>query len=77
MNITTKHKSNASGRGQVIAKGGGKQRTISWDHSVSADRNHGAAAGTLALALGLSDSPDISGVVKPDGSHVFSIPVTG
>lgn len=51
MNITTKHTSNASGRGQVIAKGGGKQRTVAWDHSKSNDWNHGNAAGTLALVL--------------------------
>ncbi len=51
MNIVTRHKSNANGRGQVIAKANGRQRTISWDHSVSADRNHGNAAGTLILAM--------------------------
>lgn len=49
--ITTKYVSNASGRGGVLAKGGGKQRTIPWDHSKSDDRNHGEAAGTLALVL--------------------------
>lgn len=51
MNITTKHTSNVNGRGQIVAKGGGKQRTVSLDHSKSNDWNHGNAAGTLALVL--------------------------
>lgn len=49
--ITTAHTSNASGRGQVIAKGHGKQRTVSWNHAVSVDANHGAALGALLNVL--------------------------
>lgn len=36
-----------------------KQKTSTYDHSVSHERNHGSVAGDLALALGLSDSPEI------------------
>jgi hypothetical protein len=50
--ITVKATSNASGRPQRIAKGGGKQRTVSVDFSKSEDWNAGNAAGTLANALG-------------------------
>lgn len=81
MKIVTRHTSNAAGRGQVIAKGNGKQRTISWDHSKSADWNHGAAAGTLAVALvGKHTGPDADQVVSTaihtvndDGSHTFNL----
>lgn len=51
MNITTTKKSNANGRPQVTAKGGGKQRTVNYDLSRSAAWNHGNAAGTLGLVL--------------------------
>lgn len=47
MNITTKYTTNVNGRSQIVAKGGGKQRTVSYDPSRSNDWNHGAAAGTL------------------------------
>lgn len=49
--IRTKHTSNASGRGQVIAKGHGRQRTVSWDHSRSSDANHALATGALLNVL--------------------------
>lgn len=73
MNITTKHTSNASGRSQVIAKGGGKQRTVNVDPSKSADWNHGNAAGTLALVLGLKWSDGIQHTSHPSG-HAFHFP---
>lgn len=49
--ITTAHVSNANGRAQVVAKGHGKQRTISLDHAKSNDRNRGAAVGALLDVL--------------------------
>lgn len=49
--IVTTHTSNASGRAQVVAKGHGKQRTVSLDHSKSDDANRGAAVGTLLNVL--------------------------
>lgn len=42
---------NVNGTPKVLAKGGGKQRTVAWDLSKSTDWNHGTAAGTLALVL--------------------------
>lgn len=73
--IITKHVSNANGRGQVLAKSSaaGKQRTISWDHAASTDRNHGNAAGTLALALGFKWHDGIVHHVLHDGRHRFMI----
>ena len=50
--ITVKPTSNANGRAQRIAKGGGKQRTVSVDFAKSDAYNDGAAAGTLANVLG-------------------------
>lgn len=71
--ITTKHTSTATGAGRVLAKGGGKQRTIEWDHSVSSARNHGNAAGELALALGLSWHDDITHNNVDNSTHKFNI----
>jgi hypothetical protein len=48
MNITTTYKTNASGTGQIVARGlGGKQKTTTFDHSRSVDANHGIAAAAL------------------------------
>lgn len=52
MRITTTYKSNASGTGQIVAKGGGKQRTVNYDPALSKAANHGAAAGALGAAHG-------------------------
>lgn len=49
--IRTQYKTNNNGTGQILAKGGGKQRTVAFDPALSSDRNHGLAAGTLALVL--------------------------
>lgn len=51
--IRTSYGTNSQGRGHVLAKGKGKQRTSPWDSSKSIDWNHGNAAGVLALVLGL------------------------
>lgn len=51
MNITTTKKNNHNGTPQILAKGNGKQRTVSYDLSKSIEWNHGNAAGTLALVL--------------------------
>ena len=48
MQIITQHTSSKnSGRGQVIAKGMGRQLTVSWDHSISPDDNNFEAAQAL------------------------------
>lgn len=58
--ITVKPTSNASGRPQRIAKGAGKQRTVSVDLSKSDDWNEGNAAGTLGLVLGWEPGDNIT-----------------
>lgn len=49
MNIKTAP--HPSGR-KIVAKGGGKQRTVEIDPERSQAYNHGAAAGTLLAAIG-------------------------
>lgn len=71
MKIVTKYKTNHNGRSQILAKGGGKQRTISFEDAHSFPRNHGNAAGTLALALNLDWHDGITHEVTDNGQHVF------
>lgn len=81
MNITTTYTSNASGRSQVLAKGGGKQRTVSVDPSKSSDWNHGNAAGTLARVLFQGEASrrlaakTATYKVKSSGVYVFTLGV--
>lgn len=49
--IRTEYKTNAKGAGQIVAKGGGVQRTTPFDQSKSSEHNHGTAAGVLSLVL--------------------------
>lgn len=64
-----------SGAARIVAKGAGKQRTVAFDHSRTMAENHGLAAGTLALVLGLSDSPDIGHDQNESGTKAgFSFP---
>lgn len=49
--LTTTVTANASGRAQVVAKGHGKQRTISLDHALSDEANRAHAAGALLDVL--------------------------
>lgn len=59
--ITTQYTTNDKGAGKIVAKGGGKQRTVAYDHSLTPSQNHGAAAGTLGLVLGfLAEAADIT-----------------
>lgn len=51
LTIRTQYTTTERGAGRILAKGGGKQRTLPYDHSVSPARNHGLAAGELALVL--------------------------
>lgn len=71
--IRTATTSNGSGRPQVIAKGGGKQRTVSVDLSKSSAWNHGNAAGVLGLVLGLEWHDGIGHDSNDSGTkHGFS-----
>ena len=65
--ITTTVTSNASGRAQVVAKGHGKQRTVSLDHSKSDEQNRAAAAGTLLNVL--LDARQRAKVLHPSGGQ--------
>lgn len=57
--ITVKPTNNVNGRAQRIAKGAGKQRTVSLDFGRSDDWNLGNAAGTLGLVLGWQPDDNI------------------
>lgn len=52
MNITTTYKTNHNGTGQIVAKSGGRQRTMTYVHSLSADQNHGCAAAVMVNLFG-------------------------
>jgi hypothetical protein len=52
VNITTKQTGE-----KILAKGGGKQRTITADPAQSVHANHGAAAGVLASVHGVKVGP--------------------
>lgn len=65
--ITVTATSSATGRPQRLAKGAGKQRTVSVDLEKSNDWNLGNAAGTLAEVLGWG----VTDTITRDG-NVFS-----
>jgi hypothetical protein len=71
MKIVTKPKTNAKGDVQIVAKGGGKQKTVTVDPAHSEDRSHGSAAGDLGLVLGLEWHADVQHEANDDGSHTF------
>lgn len=64
------------GGDKILAKGGGKQRTVKVDYNRSWDGNHGVAAGALIAAHGISaDSLDnIEHIKHSDHYHDFIIP---
>lgn len=46
-NVKTAYKANKNGTGVIVAKVGGKQRTVKYDHGMSIQANHAAAAGAV------------------------------
>lgn len=70
--ITTTIAHTSTGATRIVAKGKGKQRTISYDHATSHDRQHGEAAGTLALVLGLPNVENISHEIVDGNTHKFA-----
>lgn len=52
MKIRTEYVTNDKGVGKIVAKGGGKQRTVNYNHAATPAANHGHAAGALAVAHG-------------------------
>jgi hypothetical protein len=66
---------NVNGTPKVTARGAGRQKTIPFDLAVSSERNHGNAAGELALLLGLSWSNAIEHDSNDSGTkHGFAFP---
>jgi hypothetical protein len=72
--IRTQYTTTSTGAGRVVAKGGGKQRTITYDHGQSPRRNHGNAAGELALVLGLPWDDRITHIGFANSTHQFNFP---
>lgn len=71
--IRTAQTSNASGRTQVVAKGAGKQRTVSWQQDKSTAWNHGYAAAHLAVVLGLTYHDGVTHTMNEAGTkHEFT-----
>jgi len=74
MRITTTYKTNATGAGQIVAKGGGKQRTAPYDHSRSVRQNHRHAMILLVNAHGSDKTFPRTEVVEVDnGRAVFEV----
>jgi len=78
MRIHTTIVHNANGTAQVKATGAGRQRTIAYDHALSHERNHGEAAGTLALVLITTEkarqvAAQTAGHFSVAGKHTFTI----
>lgn len=72
MNIKTTLKTDTNkGTQKILAKGGGKQKTVPATSNLSEAGNHGNAAGTLALILGLKWSDSITHTVDGD-VHTFT-----
>lgn len=71
--IVTKYKN-----GRIIASCYGGQRRIKYDHALSAEGNHEAAARALCASLGWSaPSTPMVGAGMPDGSSYVWLPNPG
>jgi len=73
MKIRTQYQTNAAGTGQILAKGGGKQRTLTYDHSLGVRGNHRAAAEAVAHVHGVSIFPGTHTVWLPEGRAEFEV----
>lgn len=73
MNITTEYKTNAKGTGQIVAKGGGRQRTMDYQHSLSVRENHRVAAGAVAALHGTRLFPHTEVIRSDNGTATFRI----
>lgn len=71
LNVTVTKTAARNGTGNLVAKGAGKQRTIRWDHSKSAEANFGAAAGTLLDVL--CDSRQQAMLRHPSGGQRVTV----
>ena len=71
MRITTKHTSTGTGAGRIVAKGGGKQRTLPYNHEAGAVESHRLAAEALAEVHGLSAYPRTETIELDKNRSVF------
>lgn len=65
--IITSMQHTSTGTPKVLAKGHGRQKTISYDHSMSHEANYGAAAGALLNLL--TDERQQAMVKHPSGGQ--------
>lgn len=72
--IYTRYKVDGKGKGKVVAKGEGKQRTVVYDHGKSRAANHGAVAGTLGDVLGWKRTDHIKWVDNGNDGYRFDNP---
>lgn len=74
MRIVTTYKTNNNGTGQIVAKGGGKQRTLTYDHARSARENHRTAMILLVNATGSDKTfPRAETVELDNGRATFDL----
>lgn len=71
LTITTTYSANASGATIIVAKGHGKQRTVRSNPAMSAEWNHGAAAGALLNVL--ADERQQAMVRHPSGKQRVAV----
>ena len=69
--IKTEYKSNAKGEGRITAKGCGIQRTVGYDHAVSAATNHGRAAAEVGNLAGWKSNDVLFHEHTDNGKHTF------
>lgn len=70
--VRTQYKTTYTGAGRIVAKAGGRQATVPYDHEHSADWNHGNAAGVLLLRTHYNGSGNITHK-SDDNGHVFLV----
>ena len=73
MKISTTYRADAQGEGKVTAKGGGKQRTVNYDHALSPRENHRNAAAALAAKHDRDLFPMTEVIELDKGKAVFSL----
>ena len=74
MKVSTQYKTNGNGTGQIVAKGGGKQRTATYDHSRSTRENHRHAMILLVNAHGSDKTfPRVETVEEDNGRATFIV----
>lgn len=71
--VVTTYTTTSTGAGRIVAKGGGKQRTIPYDHEKGTRDNHRAALDSLARSLGTGTLPRVETIEQDNGRATFII----